>query len=242
LEWVEIPGGPFIYQDGEKRAEPTFYLARYPITFAQFQTFIDDPQGFRNPRWWDGLAANEAHKRAPDEQWFKFYNHPRDDVSWYDAAAFCRWLTAQTSEYPQLLPEAWRNKGRCEITLPTEWQWEKAARGVKGNEYPYGKGFDPAKGNTSETGIGQTSAVGIFPNGASPYSVLEMSGNVWEWCLNEYEKPSNIGLSGSKSRVVRGGAWNLNQDGARAAYRRDGYPGYRFGNDGFRVCVRPPSL
>ncbi len=252
IDWVEIPGGPFIYQNGEQRTEPTFYLARYPITYAQFQTFIDDPQGFANPHWWEGLAAMEEHKRAPGEQWFKFDNHPRERVSWYDAVAFCRWLTALAQTHPQLLPEALRAQPfdtpfsrktqSCEITLPTEWQWEKAARGQKGNEYPYGKAFDAAKSNTAETGIEQTSAVGIFPNGASPYGVLELSGNVWEWCLNEYDKPENIGLSGSNTRVMRGGSWYDYEVNARAAVRDYLSPSFRFDLIGFRLGVRPPSL
>lgn len=242
IDWVEIPAGEFIYQKNEKRSEPAFYIARYPITYAQFQTFIDNPHGFADPRWWEGLAAREEHKRAPGEQWFKFHNHPRDDVSWYDAVAFCRWLTELAHTNPQALPAALRGKGKPEITLPTEWQWEKAARGQKGNEYAYGKTFDAARANTSETGIGQTSAVGIFPNGASPYGVLELSGNVWEWCLNEYDKPKNIGLGGSQVRVVRGGSWIYDRDGARAAVRNNDRPGYRLDGWGVRVCVRPPTL
>jgi formylglycine-generating enzyme required for sulfatase activity len=245
IDWVEIPRGEFIYQNGEARSEPTFYLARYPITYAQFQTFIDDPQGFANPRWWEGLAADDEHKRAPDEQGFKFDNHPRESVSWYDAVAFCRWLTAQARTYPQLLPEAWRTRperARCEISLPTEWRWEKAARGAKGLEYSYGRGFDAARANTDETGIRQTSAVGIFPNGASPYGVEEMSGNVWEWCLNEYGEPNNLKLSGSATRVVRGGSWVNHRNYARAVSRFRYGPVDRYFFIGFRVGVRPPSL
>ncbi len=258
IDWVEIPGGPFLYQDDKTRTEPTFYIARYPITYAQFQTFVDDPHGFANPRWWEGLAADEAHKRAPGAQAFRFDNHPRERVSWYDAVAFCRWLTAIAHAHPHLWPEAWQarpERAKCEITLPTEWQWEKTARGPstssglrpgtgarRGREYPYGDTFDAAKANTDETGLGQTSAVGIFPNGASPYGVLELSGNVWEWCLNEYEKLDKIGLSGSDSRVVRGGSWNYNLHDARAAARFRSYPDNRDDNGGFRVGCRPPSL
>lgn len=240
IDWVEIPGGAFIYQDSEARTEPMFYLARYPITYAQFQTFIDNPQGFSNPCWWEGLADDE-HKRAPHGQWFKFDNHPRDDVSWCGAMAFCRWLTEMARAHPQLLPEPLRDKGRCAITLPTEWQWEKAARGKKGNEYPYGKTFDAASANSFETGIGQTNAVGLFPNGASPYGVLDMSGNVWEWCLNEYGKPNNFSLNGSVARPMRGGSWLYNQGRARAAFRYHDLPHPRNNATGFRVVVSPPE-
>ena len=244
LDWVEIPAGPFTYQDKERREEALFFMARYPVTFAQFQLFLDDPQGFGDPRWWQGLAASEEHRRAPGEQAFKFSNHPRERVSWYDAVAFCRWLTEKARMYPQLLPAKLAGQAGCVIRLPTEWQWEKAARGADGDgrEYPYPGKFDAEKANTAETGIGQTSAAGIFPQGASPYGVEELSGNLWEWCLNEYEKPQNIGLGGDASRVLRGGSWVVNQGLARSSYRFGYLPDLRNYDVGFRVVVLPPSL
>lgn len=242
IDWVEIPEGKFTYQKKEQRFEPTFFMARYPVTFAQFQTFLEDPQGFANPHWWQELSADEFHKRAPGEQAFKFSNHPRECVSWYDAVAFCLWLTVKAKEYPQLLPKELTGQANCIITLPTEWQWEKAARGTDGREYPYQGGFDSTKANADETGIGQTSAAGIFPPGASPYGVLDLSGNVWEWCLNEYSNPEKIDLSGDSSRVVRGGSWLSNQDYTRASYRNYLAPNSRITYYGFRLVVRPPSL
>lgn len=241
LDWVAIPAGRFTYQENEQRDEPLFFMARYPLTFAQFQTFIDDPQGFSNPAWWEGLAASDEHKRAPGGQHFKFGNHPRETVSWYDAVAFCRWLTGQAKTYPQLLPAPLAGVMGCIITLPTEWQWEKAARGSDGREYPYGNTFDAAKANTSETNIRQTSAVGIFPQGASPYGVQDLSGNVWEWCLNEYNNLKNIGLGGRQSRVLRGRSWHYL---LHSAHSPDRYftPNLRNFYYGFRLVVRPPSL
>ena len=110
FDWVEIPGGEFVYGDDDKKAYSdyappadrqvlklsTFSISRYPVTYAQFQTFIDDPEGFTDPRWWDELADDQYRRQnqsAPGEQQFKFGNHPRENVSWYDAAAFCRWLS-----------------------------------------------------------------------------------------------------------------------------------------------------
>ena len=106
---------------------------------------VTDPEGFYHAGWWKDLALPEGHNHAPGEQAFEFWNHPRERVSWFDAIAFCRWLSARLG---------------CEVRLPTEQEWEKAARGTDERIYPYSNDFDPAKGSTSETGIGQTSAVG----------------------------------------------------------------------------------
>jgi hypothetical protein len=108
IDWVEIPAGEFIYQNEKStRHLDSFSIARYPITNIQFQAFIDAPDGFHNPRWWVGLSASENDKSQPDEQWFKYWNHPRERVSWYDAIAYCRWLSEKLD---------------IKVTLPTEAQ------------------------------------------------------------------------------------------------------------------------
>jgi formylglycine-generating enzyme required for sulfatase activity len=231
IVWCEVPSGDFIMgseaYDDEKPIRtvnlPTFYMAQYQITYAQFQAFIDAPDGFSNQQWWEGLHEDGLNQQngGPDAQSWLIANHPRENVSWYDAMAFCRWLSAKLG---------------YTITLPTEEQWEKAARGTDGREYPYPGEIDPTRGNTDETGIGQTSAVGIFLDGVSPYGVLDMSGNVWEWTLTEYEGKISNNLSNNERRVVRGGSWDYYDDFARAASRRDGDPGFRFYNLGFRLC------
>ena len=165
LDWVEIPAGSFIYGAGETRQTDAFAISRYPITYRQFQTFIDAEDGFQQDHWWDGLGRRET---TPGTASFPYGNHPRERVNWYDAIAFCRWLSARLG---------------YEVTLPTEYEWEHAARGVDGLMYPYGNTFDAQRGNVDTTGISKTCAVGLFPNGASPYGVLDMSGNVYEWCL-----------------------------------------------------------
>jgi formylglycine-generating enzyme required for sulfatase activity len=206
IDWVEIPAGKFTYQEKEERFEPTYYIARFPITFAQFQTFLDDPLGFANPHWWDGLSVDDEHKRAPGEQAFQFYNHPRDRVSWYDAIVFCRWLTEKVKTHPQLLPEKLAGMKDCVIGLPTEWQWEKAARGMDGEEYPYYRHFFGLKGNVPESLSGHSSSVGIFPNVTSPFGVMEIIGNVLEWCLNKYMDPLLPRLY-EDCKVVKGNPW-----------------------------------
>lgn len=225
IDWVEIPEADeqgrreFIYQQSERRTEPTFWMARYPVTYGQFQAFLDAEDGFYNPLWWEGLAAPEDEKAKPREQAFKFWNHPRENVNWHDAIAFCRWLTAKAKAQPALLPPALRGRTDWRITLPTEWQWEKAARGPSigsgtGRRYPWGEKYVSGYANIDETGrkdgphyLQKTSAVGMYPPNKSPFGVVDMSGNVWEYCLNEYSNPDRTQETGNANRVVRGGSW-----------------------------------
>ncbi|NDD65503.1 MAG: hypothetical protein EBZ36_16240, partial [Acidobacteria bacterium] len=248
LDWIEIPAGRFNYGDESQYAAkpeevelPTFFIARYPITMAQFQTFLDDAQGASDPRWFEGLAADEDDRQFQPQN-FKYLNHPRETVNWYQAIAFCRWLSWRLGGEHDL-----KKIARWAVRLPTEYEWEKAARGTDGRIYPYAGDVDSAKANTWDTGIRQTTAVGIFPNGQSPYGVMDLSGNVWEWCLNEYEKPlkeaSRIRLAGDAQRPLRGGSWRNNQDVARAVVRSVDDPDLRHFLVGLRLVsvVRPPS-
>ncbi len=227
IAWLAVPAGEFIYQDGEKINLPGFHIARYPVTNAQFQAFIDDPEGYGNPQWWEGLAGRFKH---PEQPTWDYSNHPRERVSWYEAVAFCRWLS-------QLLGN--------EVRLPTEQEWEKAARGLKGFEYTWGDGYLPGYANIDETSgnvgpyyLQQTSAVGLYPQGQSPFGAWDMAGNVWEWCLNEYAQPQRQGMEGDAQRVLRGGSWWGLQGFSRCAVRLGDRPGGRYhGYSGFRVVV-----
>jgi len=254
IEWVKIPEADasgqteFIYQDDERRIEPDFWMARYPITYVQFQTFMDANDGWRNAEWWEGLALNDQDEAG--EQAFLFWNHPRERVSWYQAVAFCRWLTAQARAHPELLPAEMRKAEDWRISLPTEWQWEKAARGHDGRRYPWGSDtYQPGYANINEMyenagphNLQTTSAVGMYPHGHSPYGLLDLSGNVWEWCLNEDGNPDNIQESGSETRVLRGGRWCYNHDHAAAVYRNRYGPNNRYLESGFRVALSGLSL
>ncbi|HMX26565.1 MAG TPA: ECF-type sigma factor [Blastocatellia bacterium] len=248
FDWVRIPAGKFQYGDATVRGDakpqklslPEFFISRFPVTYAQFQTFVDDPKGIADARWFEGLTDDDS-ERQPGDQAFKFGNHPRETVSWYQAMAFCRWLSWRMGATYDLKKVAdWA------VRLPTEFEWEKAARGTDGRLYPYEGEFDPKKSNVYDTGIGQTSAVGIFPNGASPYGVEEMSGNVLEWCLSDYRKPQTDArkenLRKAQYRVLRGGSWFNVQLDARAVYRYNNLPAFRVNLTGFRLVVlRPPS-
>ena len=168
IDWVEIPAGSFIYgSDKEKDPQAyddetpqreihleTYSISRYPVTYVQFQAFIEADDGLHSPHydWFEGLAADD-NARSMWEQAFKFGNHPRETVNWYQAMAFCRWLSyrwlrARTisplQEMDMMNPMTWP------IRLPTEHEWEKAARGTTGLIYPYGNDFDASKGNTGE--------------------------------------------------------------------------------------------
>lgn len=211
-----------------------YQMSRYPVTVAQFQEYVSesgaepgDPDSLRGPA-----------------------NAPVVRVSWDEALAFCRWLTAR-----------WRAGGKIEpgweVSLPSEAEWEKAARGEDGRRYPWGEDADPEKANYDETGISEPSAVGCFPRGKSPYGCEEMSGNVWEWTrglwgenLNKasYEYPYVLGdgredleASSEVLRVLRGGAFDFDPRSVRCAYRYGHDPRFRFWVVGFRVVLLPFS-
>jgi formylglycine-generating enzyme required for sulfatase activity len=197
------PGrGLSLWRRAEEDQLPAFHIARYPVTNCQFRCFIDDPQGYADDRWWEGLA--ERTERPAESAW-DHANHPRETVSWFEAMAFCRWLS-QMLGYEVRLPseQEWENG---------EQEWEKAARGADGREFPWGD-FEPGHANIDETSghdgphyLAQTSAAGIYPQGASPWGCHDMAGNVWEWCLNKYEKSSDTDPGEDAWRVVRGGSW-----------------------------------
>jgi formylglycine-generating enzyme required for sulfatase activity len=252
IDWVCVPEkhpatgqAEFSYQNGERRTEPDFWIARFPITYAQFEAFANvEDDGFFNPAWWQGLSADADDRRAPGQQRFEFWNHPRVNVSWYDAVAFCRWLTAKAESARDLLPVELRGAPGWRITLPTEQQWEKAARGHDGRAYPWGPEYESGRANVNET-YGQrgshylqsTSAAGMYPHGASPCGAQDMSGNVWEWCLNSYDDPAYIKPEGASTRVVRGGSWSLFVGFAAARVRYWYYPDFRNDSSGLRVVV-----
>jgi hypothetical protein len=229
IDWVEIPCGEFIYQDGEQRTCETFHISRYPITHAQFQAFLDAEDGYGDDRWWAGF---EDPDRTPGEPGWPIANHPRETVSWHEAMAFCDWLSHRLG---------------VAIRLPSEWEWERSARGTDGQVYPWGKEYVSGYANINESwgeagshNIGQTSAVGIYPQGTSPDGLLDLSGNVWEWCLNEYGNPEKTDRGGSESRVLRGGSGSsVGTTRARTTVTTV-TPTAASTTSAFGCCVRPP--
>jgi formylglycine-generating enzyme required for sulfatase activity len=211
---------------------PAYYIARYPVTVAQYRAFVQESQ---------------YEAQGPWERYGSLSNHPVVAVTWYDARAYCDWLTGQLRAWegtPGPLVRLLREEDWV-VRLPTEAEWEKAARGTDGRTYPWGNEPDADRANYADAGIGSTSAVGCFPGGASPYEVLDMSGNVYEWCRSLYKSypyDPRDGREDTKAtghRVLRGGAFNLIEWFVRCAYRLRLNPYYRSRRVGFRVVVAP---
>lgn len=235
IAWIDIPEGPFRFaRDRAIVTLPAFSIARYPITDAQFEAFIAD-RGFEEKKWWRW----PKERRPPAKPAFPYPNHPRETVSWFDATAFCTWLESRLRARDEL-------PAGHSIRLPTEQEWEKAARQPAGLEYPWGDRYESGRANIDETWeresgpfyLKQTSAVGIYPSGAPPHGVDDMAGNVWEWCENTYE-PNAKGPNAS--RVLRGGSWFSSPYLARAAARSGSVPINRDYRLGFRVVRVSPN-
>jgi formylglycine-generating enzyme required for sulfatase activity len=226
IVWRKVPDGEVTLEEkaGTFTVKP-FYIAKYLVTWIQYRAFLESEDGFKQSRWWDKLAYRAS---SPGRQFNQYDNHPAKNVAWVEAVAFCRWLSMKLG---------------FEVQLPTEWEWQQAATGGDpANEYPWGSEWDSGKANTWESDLRCTTAVGVYPGGVSPVGALDMSGNVWEWCLNEYENPKRIEISGKAARAVRGGSWNGNRSGARCAFRLRLNPNSRVNVIGFRlVCASPIS-
>jgi toxoflavin biosynthesis protein ToxD len=201
-----------------------FAIGRTPVTCAEFATFVES--GGAKPRsTWGGLRPPHGCE-----------DHPVTGCSWCDASAYCRWLSDQT--------------GRT-YYLPSEAEWERAARGSMALTYPWGDDFDPDKANTSEARCGGTTSVASHPEGASPWGVLDMAGNAWEWTRDLFTAypyqptqedevlPLAPGISEDRRRVLRGGSWMAGAHFARCSFRAAWYPSAIFsGQVGFRLACR----
>jgi len=225
--FVEISAGSFMMGSDKKRDKDAnddeilhiVHLSAYAI--GKYPVTVAQFRVFVQETGYD---AGSGWSSDPD-------NHPVRYVSWDDAVAYCEWLTG---------------KLRRQIQLPTEAQWEYAARGSDGRIFPWGDEADPDKANYDDTGINTTSPVGCFPSGNRPCGISDMAGNVWEWCQDWYAEnyPSGsvtdpIGSSSGSDRVVRGGSWRSLARSCRSAYRSSFTPGSRHDNLGFRLCFSP---
>jgi formylglycine-generating enzyme required for sulfatase activity len=257
LGFVEIPAGPFVMGTREEEIPglleryggerewyeretpqhtvdlPGYYIARYPVTVAQFRAFVKDSK--YEPGDPDSLRGMD--------------NHPVVWVNWHDAQAYCEWLTGQLRAWewtPDPLARLLR-KDNGRIMLPSEAQWEKAARGPlegsnPGRIFPWGNDPDPNRANY-ERAIGRTSTVGCFPGGAGPYDIEDLSGNVWEWTRTQWQENYagyQPDLPVEDRAVVRGGAFSNYERLVRCASRYPNYPLNRSYLIGFRVVCGVP--
>ncbi|MFZ4664708.1 MAG: SUMF1/EgtB/PvdO family nonheme iron enzyme, partial [Caldilineaceae bacterium] len=210
-----------------------YRISRYPITVAQYNTFVVAGGYNHRQYWtkagWQWRTQNQIDGPESYRTVFQTPNHPQVGISWCEAVAFCNWLT-DMAEY--------------EVRLPTEAEWERAARHTDSRNYPWGAKFNTDRCNMDETGIGSTSAVGLFANGNASCSAADMSGNVWEWCSTQwqsnyekYQERVKEDLEGDSGRVLRGSSFLYNVYNARCAYRNFHDPHYRFNHLGFRVLL-----
>jgi len=283
MQFCYVPSAPFWMGEGKNEhlnecLDYDYWVGRYPVTVAQFRAFVE-AGGYQKPRYWPeaeaagvwqagavkGFLDGEPRHRSFDYgEPFNLPNHPAVGVTWYEALAFCRWLT-------EAWPAAERIDAALVARLPSEVEWEKAARGgvkipaspvvaragavpapyLKANphprrHYPWGDEADPKRANYDDTGIETTSAVGCFPGGASLYGVEDLSGNVWEWMRSlsrDYPYDPEDGREkpgGEGARVLRGGAfYNSGDRHSRCAFRDGHDPDYWYWFSGFRVVVAP---
>jgi formylglycine-generating enzyme required for sulfatase activity len=241
IEWCAIPGGEVAIQVNRrllpgtkprrKRVE-AFHIARYPVTATQYRAFLRAEDGWQNPQWWVPDLYRDPEGDSYDVG--RYGNHPALYVSWFDAMAFCRWLSGRLG---------------TEVRLADEWEWQQAATGGNaGNVYPWGGDWDtkrePHRANTFEGLLGRATAVGMYPDGASLHGAQDMAGTVWEWCLNKFEQPEVIASSGNDlvTRALRGGSWDGYQVSARCAGRGGVDPDFRDNHVGFRVLCSSPIV
>jgi len=224
-EMVLIPAGEFLMGSDpsvDKRARddeqpqhtlclPDYYLAKTPVTNAQYAAFVQ-ATGHQQPEHWKGGKPPKGKE-----------DHPVVYVSWHEAVTYCGWLSEVT--------------GRP-YRLPSEAEWEKGARGTDGRIWPWGNRWDATRCNM---GGEDTTPVGAYPQGASPYGLLDMAGNVWEWTRSVYKSypydpdDGREDLEAKGVRVLRGGSWGLNPDLARCVVRLRVSPYSSNDHIGFRL-------
>ncbi|NCP86496.1 MAG: hypothetical protein CO094_02975 [Anaerolineae bacterium CG_4_9_14_3_um_filter_57_17] len=273
IEFVRIPAGSFLMgssaadkesSDDEKPqsaiALPEYWMAVTPLTVAQFAAFMRANPGYQTTaektgsgyvytgsKWEETRGARWDDPRGDKKGVKNKQNHPVTQVSWEDAQACAAWLQREfrAGNFAAACPLA---STAFVLRLPTEAEWEKAARGTAGNLFPWGNDDPNPKRCNFNMNVKDTTPVGQYsPQGDSPYGCVDMSGNVWEWTHSLYKpypyQPDDGREAEQDSgfRVLRGGSFYNDRHYVRAAVRRWNLPNYRFDYGGFRFCVAPIS-
>jgi formylglycine-generating enzyme required for sulfatase activity len=240
-EIIPIPAGEFLMGDDlDDNAKPrhrvrlpAFKIGKYLVTNEQYLRFVH-----ATGREWNSSDGSRTHKR----------NHPARRVSWHDAMAYCAWLTREWRSAGKIGPDEY-------AILPSEAEWERAARGTDGRTFPWAGDWRADAANTTEAGIGDTCVAGMFPAGESAAHCLDMAGNVWEWTRSLWGKDwhapdfmypykpddgqcEDLDAGDDVLRVVRGGCWDSGGGLARCACRYWIHPDKLLPSTGFRVAVR----
>jgi formylglycine-generating enzyme required for sulfatase activity len=261
MQMVFVPSGDFwMGNDSGPDERPLhkvtldeFWIDQTEVTNAMFTRFVEatgfqtnaEKRGsawaFNGSGWSEVPGANWQHPQGPESSIVNLADHPVVNVSWNDAKAYCEWAGAR---------------------LPSEAEWEKAARGIDGRIYPWGDAapsgsllnfgdaslYPDSVEATLNDGYRFTAPVGSFPQGASPYGALDMAGNVWEWVNDWYQAQyyakapvtNPDGPTSGEGRVFRGGSWNHSSLDIRSSIRMWGKPYDAIDNVGFRCAMTTP--
>jgi formylglycine-generating enzyme required for sulfatase activity len=219
---VQIPAGPFTMgSDGGPGDETpahqvdlaAYEIDKFEVTNADFAVFVQVTGHKTNVEQSGGGSTWKDYTEGRE-------GHPVVKVSWRDAVAYCQWAGKR---------------------LPSEAEWEKAARGIEAYTFPWGNEYDPQKANGKDRAIRSTTAVGSFPEGASPYGAMDMAGNVWEWTADWYQGYPGTSWQtdyfGERFRVLRGGGWFETEDFLRTTVRNGNTEVAASDDIGFR-CAR----
>jgi len=240
--WITIPAGEFLM--GAQKDHPdqpnfdpaayddespvhrvsldAFRIGRYPVTVGEYLRFTE-AGGYQDETLWS--EGGFGRWPAPEgwEEQADYRNRPVTGLSWFEAAAYAAWMNCR---------------------LPTEAEWERAARGPDGHRYPWGDVEpDSSRMNYADSGIGHPTPVGVYPRGATVEQIQDMAGNVWEWCgdwwrdnyAHNAADSNPKGPSSGSARVLRGGSWVSFAGNCRSTYRFSFVPDVRNDYIGFRL-------